>query len=113
MILCRFLLKLYRSLGHGLKMCINCIYSSIFLSHFSQVELSHFMAKVNMNRFKVFCVGNSFYSFMPILLKFYRCLGHDLKMCVSFRNNPHSIFVTFLQVELSHFSGIITFEMKR
>ena len=37
-------------------------------------------------------------------LKLYRCLGHGLKMGISFGYNPQIIFCHFFsQVELSHF----------
>ena len=55
-----------------------------------------------MDEFKVFCDGNSSCSFMLISLNHYRCLGLCLKMCISIGYNPHIIFVTFLQVEISH-----------
>ena len=50
-------------------------------------------------------VVNSSYSFMPIHLKLYRCLDHCLKMCILFGYNPRITYVTFSQVELSHFYG--------
>ena len=69
------------------------------------------MAKVN--GFKVFCVGNS-YNFMPIPLKFYRYLGHGLKMCISFGNNPQITFCHFIyELILVIFPGIITFKVNR
>ena len=61
-------------LSHGLKMWVSRLDIILrFFCHFSQVELSHAQSKVNR------CVRNS-YSFMPILLKFYRCFGDGLKM---------------------------------
>ena len=38
------------------------------------------------------CVRNSSYSFIPILLKLYRCLHHALKMCMWFGYNPQINF---------------------
>ena len=32
---------------------------------------------------------------MPIPLKLYRCLGHDLKICISFGYNPQITFCHF------------------
>ena len=58
-----------------------------------QFNLVIFTTKVN--RFKIFCVGNSSYSFMPIPLKIYRYLGHGLKMCISFGKNPQFNFCNF------------------
>ena len=58
-----------------------------------QFNLVIFTTKVN--RFKIFCVGNSSYSFMPIPLKIYRYLGNGLKMCISFGNNPQFNFCNF------------------
>ena len=46
-------------------------------------------------------------------LNFYMCIGHGLKICMWFGYNPQIIFITFLQVELSHFSGIFTIKVKR
>ena len=45
----------------------------------------------------------------------YRCLGHGLKMYIFFCLDIilRICFVTFLQVELSHFSDIITFKVNR
>ena len=39
------------------------------------------------------CVRNSSYTFIPILLKFYRCLDHALKMCMWFEYNPQINFL--------------------
>ena len=51
---------------------------------------------------------------MQLLIKFYidyfeasLVFGHGLKICMWFGYNPQIIFVAFLQVGLSHFSGII------
>ena len=52
------------------------------------------------------CMRNSSYSFIPILLKLYRCVDHALKISMWFGYNPQLIFITFSQIELSHFSGI-------
>ena len=38
---------------------------------------------------------NSSYSFMPILLKLYRCFCHDLKICMWFGYYPEIIFCHF------------------
>ena len=48
---------------------------------------------------------------MPILLNIYRSFGHGLKICMCFGYNPQIIFVTFLQVEFSHFSGVFTIKV--
>ena len=37
---------------------------------------------MKVNRQRVPCVRNSSYSFIPIILKLYRCLHHTLKMCM-------------------------------
>ena len=60
-----------------------------------------------MNGQGISCGRNSSYSFIPILLKLHWCFGHGLKICMWFGYNPQIIFVTFLQVELSRFPGII------
>ena len=85
-------LKLYRSLENGMHI-IWIKSSGYFCYFFSQVKLIHFIAK--QNGFNVFCVGSSSYSFMPLPLKLYRCLGHGLKMCISFGYTPQVIFRLF------------------
>ena len=59
------------------------------------------------------CVRNSSNSFIPILLKLYRCLDHALKMCMWFGYNPKINFdiTLFSQSELSRFSGILTMKV--
>ena len=76
---------------------------------FAQVELSHFSGIINnkVNGQGIPCERNSSYSFIPILLKLHWCFGYGLKICMWLRYNPQFIFVTFLQVELSHISSII------
>ena len=65
-------------------------------------------------RVKDILCGNSSYSFILFPLKLYKYLGHGLKMCILFGYNPQKIFVTFFsQAELSHFPGIITFQVNR
>ena len=55
---------------------------------------------------------NSYYSFIPIILKLYRCCEHALKICIVFVYYLHITFVTFFsQFELSHFSGILTMKV--
>ena len=63
---------------------------------FYKLNVAIFTAKVN--RFKVFYVGNSSYSFVLILLKLFGCLGHGLKMCIVFGHNPQIIFVAYTLV---------------
>ena len=41
------------------------------------------------------CIGNSSYSFRPILLKLYRCFQDGLKICILFFQNPEIIFYHF------------------
>ena len=82
----------------------------IFLSLFSQVELSDFSGIIynNVNGPGIPCGPNSSYSFILILSKLQWCFGHGLKICMWFGYNPQIIFCHFfLQVELSDFSGII------
>ena len=47
---------------------------------------------------------------MLILLKFHRCFGPCLKMCLWFGYNPQitCIFIPLVQIELRHFSGVVT-----
>ena len=44
------------------------------------------------------CIGNSSYSFRPILLKLYRCFKDCLKICMLFFQNPEIIFYHFLRI---------------
>ena len=44
------------------------------------------------------CIGNSSYSFRPILLKLYRCFKDGLKMCILFFQNPEIIFYHFFPI---------------
>ena len=64
----------------------------IFVTY-HKLNLAIFTTKVN--GFKIFCAGNSSYSFMLIPLKLYMCLGQGLKMCILFEYNPQIIFVLF------------------
>ena len=50
-----------------------------------------------------------FYSFMPIVLKLYRCFGRGLRMCICFGYNPQ-IIVTFFKNELSCFLGLYYYQ---
>ena len=50
---------------------------------------------MKVNRQRVPCVRNSSYSFIPIILKLYRCLHHTLKMCMWFGYNPQINFLHF------------------
>ena len=110
--LIQILLKLYRHCDHALKMCMWFGYNPQinFCHFFLQFELSHFSVILTMkvNGQWVPCVGNCFYSFMPIALKLYMCHWHGLKICMWFGYNLRIIFCHFFsQFELSHFfSGI-------
>ena len=54
------------------------------------------------------CVRNSSYSFIPILLKLYRCCDHALKICIWFGYNPQINFCHFFHnLNLVTFSGIL------
>ena len=44
------------------------------------------------------CIGNSSYSFKPILLKLYRCFKDGLKICILFFQNPEIIFYHFFPI---------------
>ena len=56
------------------------------------------------NSYQVSCMGNSSYSFMPIVLKLYRYFGHGLEMCVCLGYNPQIFCYSFSQIE---FSGVL------
>ena len=94
------LLKLYRCLHHALKIYTWFGYNpQINFCHlFLQFELSHFSGIFTMkvNGQWVHCVRNSSYSFIPILLKLYRCCDHALKICMWFGYNPQINFCYFL-----------------
>ena len=82
----------------------------IFCYLFLQVELGHFSGIIynKVNGQGIPCGCNASYSLIPILSKHHWCLGYGLKICMWFGYNPQIIFCHFfLQVELSHFSGII------
>ena len=83
-----FALKTISCLGHGLKICILFGHNTRFIVRhfFDKMSLVIFATKIN--RYQVSCEWNSPYSFTPIALKLYRCLGHGLKMCISFAYNP-------------------------
>ena len=89
-------LKLYSCLGNGMKMCI--LFADYFCYFFLKKNLVIYAAKVN--RYQVPCVCISSYSFPPIPLKLYRCLGHHIV-----GHNPRIIFVNFSTNKLSHFWG--------
>ena len=44
------------------------------------------------------CIGNSSYSFRPILLKLYRYFKDGLKICILFFQNPEIIFYHFFPI---------------
>ena len=50
---------------------------------------------------------NSSYSFIPIILKLYKCFGHGMKKCIYFGYNPQIIFLllSFSQIDFSRFSS--------
>ena len=65
--------------------------------------------KVNGHRYRVPCACNSFYSYILILLKLYRCLNHALKICMWFGYNPQiNFYLFFRNFNLSRFLGIYT-----
>ena len=54
------------------------------------------------------CIGNSSYSFRPILLKLYRCFKDGLKICILFFQNPEIIFYHFFPIfNLDIFGALI------
>ena len=54
------------------------------------------------------CIGNSSYSFRPILLKLYRCFKDGLKICILFFQNPEIIFYHFFPIfNLDIFQALI------
>ena len=92
-------LKLYWCFCHGVKMCM-------WFGYNPQINFCHFFRILNLvifsgaNTIKVYrqwvpCVRNSFYSFMSIFLKLYKCFCHGLKMCMWFGYNPQINFCHF------------------
>ena len=79
----------------------------LFLSLFSQVELCHFF-----RRYYYLCeyiMGTLCVQPCLQCLKLcFRFLGHGPKMCMWFGYNSQIILSLFSEVELSHFSGVIT-----
>ena len=69
-----------------------------FFFFFLQFEFSCFLGILTMkvNGQWVPSVHNSSYSFMPILLKLYKCYG--LKICMWFGCNPHISFYNFFAI---------------
>ena len=56
----------------------------------------------------VTCVRNSYYNFIPILLKLYSCLDDALKICMCFGYNPQVYFLTlFCNLNLIVFQAFI------
>ena len=54
------------------------------------------------------CIGNSSYSFRPILLKLYRCFKDGLKICILLFQNPEIIFYHFFPIfNLDFFRALI------
>ena len=76
----------------------------LLFSKLNLAILRHFYNKVNGQGIP--CERNSSYSFLPILSKLHWFFGHGLKISMWLRYNPQIIFVTFLQVGLSHISSI-------
>ena len=104
------LLKLYRCCDHALKICM-------WFGYNPQTNFCHFFRNLNLAIFRAFslsffsgiftmkvngqwvpCVRNSSYSFIPILLKLYRCCDHALKICMWFGYNPQINFCHFFRI---------------
>ena len=81
------------------------------MSFFSQFELSHFIGHFSGWIVDTLCAQSS-YSFIPILLKLYRCCDHALKICMWFGYNPQINFCHFFRnLNLAIFSGIFTMKV--
>ena len=96
-------LQVFRSWFEDVHIIWIIILRLFFFFYFFFHEMNLVMFPTKVNRYSVSCVCNSTYSFMPIPLQIYRCIGHGLKMRILFGYNPRINFVTFLQAELSHF----------
>ena len=114
----RILLKLYRCFKDGLKICIlffqnpeiifmprhqkvagYYVIPSEILSVRPSVRLSVCPSvRQSVSTHHHSCIGNSSYSFRPILLKLYRCFKDGLKICILFFQNPELIFYHFFPI---------------
>ena len=105
------LLKLHWCFGHGLKICMWFGYNpQIFLSIFSQVELSHFYGIIynNVNGQGIPCGRNSSYSFYPDSFEFSLVFwSWSEEMHVVRILSSDYFLLLFSQDELNHFSGLI------
>ena len=91
---------------------LDVILRLIFVIFFLQFELSYFFAHFHneseWDGYRVPCVRNSSNSFIPILLKLYRCCDHASKICMWFGYNPQINFCHFFHnLNLVMFSGIL------
>ena len=66
---------------------------------------------MKVNGLWVPCVRNSSYSFIPILLKLYRCLYQALKIRMRFGYDTQINFYYFVRNLNSHFSVILTMKV--
>ena len=88
----------------------------LFLSLFSQVELSHILSIIynKLNGQGIPCGRNSSYSFILILLKLHLCFGHGLKICMRFGYNQIIFCHFFRKLNLAIFPALtITMWMDR
>ena len=71
----------------------------IFYHFFCYFNLGIFSGvfTVKVNGYWVPCVRNSSYSFMPILLKLYRCFCHDLKIIMAGDINSLNLLVGYCE----------------
>ena len=69
----------------------------LFFLHFN-LDIFSSLYATDMYREYMPCIGNSSYSFRPILLKLYRCFKDGLKICILFFQNPEIIFYHFFPI---------------
>ena len=115
------LLKLYRCFKDGLKICILFFQNpEIIFYHFFPIFMPRHQkvagyyvipseilsvrpsvcpsVRPSVSAHHHSCIGNSSYSFRPILLKLYRCFKDGLKICILFFQNPEIIFYHFFPI---------------
>ena len=84
-------LKVYRCLGHGLKVCMLFGYNpQIIFCHFFTTWTSNFSSQ-SEKVLDIMC-KQLLLQFMLIILKLYMWLSRGLKMCIWFGYNPKIIF---------------------
>ena len=88
---------------------LNIIFRVCFVTFFTKLTESFFPTEVD--RYYVSCVCNSSYSFTLIPFILYRCIGHGLKMCISFGYDTQISVCCFSQIEFSRSLSVFTIKI--